>query len=88
MMQNESDMNLLKSHWHGGAKMKYNFAFYQKYTKVMLSFMANSAFVERYFFSKARILVTKGKPNLDPMTMQKILFIHENYELITILTIF
>lgn len=49
--------------------------------RVMLSFTATSAIVER-FFSKAGILVTKRKANLDPMNIQKILFVHENYKLI------
>lgn len=62
-------------------KNEIQFPYLSKITKVMLSFMATSAIVER-FFSKAGILVTKRKANLDPTSMQKILFIHENYQLI------
>lgn len=50
-------------------------------SKLILSFMATSAIVER-FFSVAGILMTKHKSNLNPITMQKILFIHENFDLV------
>lgn len=62
-------------------KNQMQFPFLSKITKVMLSFSATSAIVER-FFSKAGILVTKRKANLNPTTMLKILFVHENYKLI------
>ena len=44
-------------------------------TKVMISFSATSASVER-FFSKAGILVAKQEANVDPKTMQMILLVH------------
>ena len=57
------------------------FPYLSQLTRVILSFPATSAIVER-FFSKAGILVTKRKANLNPTTMVKILFIHENFQLI------
>lgn len=62
-------------------KKNQRFPYLSKLAKVMLSFMATSAIVER-FFSKAGILMTKRKANLDPVNMTKILFIHENFQLI------
>lgn len=55
------------------------FPYLSKLAKIMLSCMATSAIVER-FFSVAGILVTKKKAGLNPTTMQKNLFIHENYQ--------
>lgn len=57
------------------------FPYLCKIAKVILSFQATSAMVER-FFSKAGILLTKRKANLNPINLQKILFVHENYNLI------
>ena len=62
-------------------KNQIQFPFLSKICKVILSFMATSAIVER-FFSKAGILLTKRKATLNPTTMQKILFIHSNFHLI------
>lgn len=62
-------------------KNQIQFPYLSQIARVMLSFTATSAIVER-FFSKAGVLVTKRKANLDPMNIQKILFVHENYKLI------
>lgn len=62
-------------------KNEAQFPHFSRLAKVMLSFMATSAIVER-FFSKAAILVTKRKASLNPTTIEKILFIHENYSLV------
>lgn len=62
-------------------KNQIQFPYLSRFAKVQLSFMATSALVER-FFSKAGVLLTKRKANLDPVNMQKILFIHENFQLI------
>ena len=63
-------------------KNKAQFPYLSEFAKIQLSFMATSAIVERHF-SKCGVLITKRKANLDPMSVQKILFIHENYHVLT-----
>jgi hAT family C-terminal dimerisation region len=62
-------------------KNNIQFPYLSQFSKVQLSFMATSASVERHF-SKCGVLITKQKANLNPINIQKILFIHEYYDLV------
>lgn len=58
------------------------FPYLSSLAKIMLSIPATSASTERHF-SEAGVLLTKRKAQLDPLNVEKILFIHSNFKHIT-----
>lgn len=59
-----------------------SFPYLSSLAKVMLSIPSSSGATEHHF-SETGYLVTKKKANLDPLTVEKTMFIHDNFKYIS-----
>lgn len=55
------------------------FPYLSALSKIMLAIPSSSSVTEHHF-SEAGYLVNKKKANLDPLTVEKVMFIHDNFK--------